>query len=38
VTGVVKLPLLLIHKDVMYAGFAGEKNCHAPYLRPPWKV
>jgi len=25
-----KLPLLLIHRDVMYTGFAGAKTCHAP--------
>jgi hypothetical protein len=29
---------LLIHKDVMTAGFAGAKTCHAPYLGSPWKV
>jgi len=36
----MKLPLPLIHRDVMYAGFAGAKTCHAPYLRPTgmWKV
>jgi hypothetical protein len=27
-----KRPLLLIHRDVMYTGFAGAKTCHAPYL------
>jgi len=24
--------------DVMYAVFAGAKNCHAPYLRPVGKA
>ncbi len=29
--------VLLIHMDVMYAGFAGAKTCLAPYLLPVGK-
>jgi len=32
-----KLPLLLIHRDVMYAGFAGAKTSHAQSTFPKGK-